>query len=202
MGRRPWSREQKELLLRLGDGPTMWNVDDWRPIAHEAELTSLQVSILSATPERALSYKRAYVRGDVFRVQSADQNKKTMQSYFSARFERSFRSHRRDTNLVDGVQLMCAELMAIYVIQFAGLPNGIMLFKGRWYPTPNGVHELDAVTKTPLLRRGLVWETREPFISPELVQSQIVIIERPDLEDRDVVLDRAYDSMIPLVHHV
>ena len=119
---------------------------------------------------------------------------------FSARFQRSFRSHRRDTDLVEGVQLMCAELMAIYVIQFAGLPNGIMLFKGRWYPTPNGVHELDAVTKTPLLRRGLVWETREPFISPELVQSQIVIIKRPDIQDRDVVLDRDYDSMIPLVH--
>ena len=74
-----------------------------------------------------------------------------------------------------------------------------MSLKGRWYPTPNaGVHELDPVTKTPLLRPGLLWETKEPFVSPEVVVSQIVIIPPHGLVNRDVVLDRKFDSMIPI----
>ena len=74
-----------------------------------------------------------------------------------------------------------------------------MLLKGRWYPTPNGAHEVDPVTKTPLLRRGLVWETKEPFVSPDAVVSQIVIIPRHGFVDREVVPDRKFDSMIPSV---
>jgi hypothetical protein len=127
--------------------------------------------------------------------------KKTTQRYFAARFQRTFRSSNRDQQPVQGVQLRCAELMYIYVVTFdmPSVKEEFMLFKERWYPTPNaGAHELDPVTKTPLLRRGLVWETKEPFVSPEVAVSQIVIIPRHGFVDRDVVLDRKFDSMIPI----
>jgi len=50
-----------------------------------------------------------------------------------------------------------------------------------------------------VLRRGLVCETNEPFVSPDAVVSQIVILPRHGFVDGDVVLDRKFDSMVPSV---
>ena len=99
-----------------------------------------------------------------------------------------------------GVELIYADLLAIYVLKFEGHED-IILLKGAWFPS---APVIDQLTQTPRVRTDLAKRTVEPFVDAALIDNQVVIYDLPShmssMQGKPgvfaVVLDRMFDTLL------
>ena len=107
-----------------------------------------------------------------------------------------FRRRANDPNPREGTGLRYAEIMLSFLLSIAG--QDFILIRGRWFPSI--AQELDVVSQQPTLRANLAWDVAEPVMEATHIESQVVVAPSPYDNNKYMVLDRHYDSMVDMVN--
>jgi len=120
-------------------------------------------------------------------VATADEGKKTVHRFFTARFE------KHGGNGEVWVYERYAELQDIMVLSIAG--TRVVLLDALWFKEDASAVDLD--TQNVFVRTDLVFDnSEETLLAAEGISNQVCLVPHPYKRNTAIVLDRKFDTLL------